>query len=59
MNGYICDNLSKSITVFQNAIERNKLCWKNGKKALDKGENVCTIFMDLSKVFDTINHDLA
>ena len=28
------------------------------KKALDKGENVCTIFMDLSKVFGTINHDL-
>ena len=28
------------------------------KKALDKGENVCTIFMDLSKAFDSINHDL-
>ena len=28
------------------------------KKALDKGENVCTIFMDLSKVFVSINHDL-
>ena len=25
---------------------------------LDKEENVCTIFMDLSKAFDTINHDL-
>ena len=28
------------------------------KKALDKGENVCTIFMDLSKAFDFINYDL-
>ena len=27
-------------------------------KALDKEENLCTIFMDLSKAFDTINHDL-
>ena len=30
--------------------------WK--KTALDKGENVCTILMDLSKAFDSINHDL-
>ena len=29
--------------------------WKNG---LDKGENICVLFMDLSKAFDTINHDL-
>ena len=29
--------------------------WKN---ALDKGEYVCVLFMDLSKAFDTINHDL-
>ena len=28
------------------------------KSALDKGENACVLFMDLSKVFDTINHDL-
>ena len=28
------------------------------EKALDKGENVCTIFMNLSKAFDTKNHDL-
>ena len=28
------------------------------KKALDKGENACTIFMDLSKAFDSVNHDL-
>ena len=29
--------------------------WKN---ALDKGEYVCVLFMDLSKAFDTINYDL-
>ena len=29
--------------------------WKN---TLDKGGFVCAIFMDLSKVFDTMNHNL-
>ena len=28
------------------------------EKVLDKGENVCTIFMDLSKAFYSIYHDL-
>ena len=28
------------------------------KSALDKGENICVLFMDLSKIFDTINHEL-
>ena len=28
------------------------------KRALDKGEYVSALLMDLSKVFDTINHDL-
>ena len=28
------------------------------KKAVDKGEYVSALFMDLSKAFDTINHDL-
>ena len=31
---------------------------ENWKNALDKGEYVCALFMDLSKAFDTINHDL-
>ena len=26
------------------------------KSALDKRENICVLFMDLSKAFDTINH---
>ena len=28
------------------------------KSALDKDENVSVLFMDLSKAFNTINHDL-
>ena len=28
------------------------------KKVLDKGGYVCAIVMDLSKAFDTLNHDL-
>ena len=28
------------------------------EKSLDKEENMSVIFMDLSKAFDTINHDL-
>ena len=43
-------------------MERNipyYLCYKNGKRFyLDKGENVCIIFMDFSKASDTISHDL-
>ena len=29
------------------------------KEALDKGNFVDAIFMDLSKAFDTLNHDLV
>ena len=28
------------------------------RKALDKKEYICVLFLDLSKAFDTINHDL-
>ena len=31
---------------------------ENWKSALDKSESVSALFMDLSKAFDTINHDL-
>ena len=33
-------------------------CSKNRKKLLDDSVFVCDIFMDLSKPFDTLNHDL-
>ena len=31
---------------------------ENFKEVLDKGNSVSAIFMDLSKAFDTLNHDL-
>ena len=31
---------------------------KNWKNALERGDSVCNLFMDLLKAFDTINHDL-
>ena len=31
---------------------------EKSKNVLDKGKNVCVLFMDLSNAFDTINHDL-
>ena len=31
---------------------------ENFKEALDKGKSVSAIFLDLSKVSDTLNHDL-
>ena len=30
---------------------------EKSKKAVDKGECVSALFLDLSKAFDTINHD--
>ena len=30
---------------------------QNWKSALDKSESVCALLMDLSKAFDSINHD--
>ena len=31
---------------------------ENFKKVLDKGNSVSAIYMDLSKAFNTLNHDL-
>ena len=57
----MCDKLSKYITGFRkcHGTQHSLLVMlEKWKKALDKGENVCTILMDLSKAFDSINHDL-
>ena len=55
------DKLSKPLTVFrknhstQHCLSGMLEIWK---KVLDKGGYICAIFMDLSKAFDTLNHDL-
>ena len=57
----MCDNISKYITGFRKCHGTQHsflVILEKWKKPLDKGENVCTIFMDLSKAFDSINHDL-
>ena len=61
MSNYIRDKLAHSITGFrklhgtQNSLVMILEKWK---RALDKGEYVSALFMDLSKAFDAINHDL-
>ena len=55
------DKLVNSITGFRKSHgTRNSLVvmLEKWKRALDKEEYVSTLFMDLSKAFDTINHDL-
>ena len=55
------DKLSKQLKKFrknhstQHCLSCMLEIWK---KVLDKGGYVCAIFMDLSKAFDTLNHDL-
>ena len=31
---------------------------ENWENELEKGDSVCSLFMDLLKAFDTVNHDL-
>ena len=56
------DNLSKQLTGFKKkkySIQHCLSCMLEiWKKVLDKGGYICAIFMDLSKAFDTLNHDL-
>ena len=60
INIYMQDKLSKHITGFRKSHEtQHSLCHKERwKSALDEGENICVLLMNLSKAFDTINHDL-
>ena len=61
INNYMQNKLSKYVTGFrkshgtQHSLMIMLEKWKN---VLDKGEYVCVLFMDLSKVFDIINRDL-
>ena len=61
INNHMQNKLSKYVTGFRKShgTQHSLLImfdkWKN---VLDKGEYVCVLFMDLSKAFDTINHDL-
>ena len=61
ITNYMTDKLAHSITGFRKSHgTQNSLVvmLEKWKRALDKGEYVSALFMDLSKVFDTINHDL-
>ena len=61
INGCMRDKLSKYIMGFKkcHGMQHSLLVMlEKWNKALDKRENVCTIFMDLWKALDSINHDL-
>ena len=52
--------INKLIFTCQVNCKNIKLDFENHMEhsALDKEKNICVLFMDLSKAFDTINHDL-
>ena len=61
ITNYMTDKLGHSITGFRKSRgTQNSLVpmLEKQKRGLDKGEYVSALFMDLSKVFDTKNHDL-
>ena len=54
------NKLSKYVTGFRKSHGTQHsliIMLEKWKDVLDKGEYVCVLFMDLSKAFDTINHD--
>ena len=56
------DKLSKRITGFRkpHGTKHSLMTMLDKcKSALNKEENICVLFIDLSKAFDTINHDLV
>ena len=61
INEYMENKFSKFITGFRklDGTQHSMVTMlEKWKKALDKKEYICVLFMDLSKAFDTINHDL-
>ena len=61
ITNYTIDKLAHSITGFRKSHGTQNylvVMLEKWKRALDKGEYFSALFMDLSKAFDTINHDL-
>ena len=62
INEYIESFLSKILTGFRKHHTIHMIFYlimlESFKEALDNGNSVSAIFMDLSKVFNTLNHDL-
>ena len=61
INSFMKNRISKCVTGFKKShgTQHSLIAMlEKWKKALDKEENLSAIFMDLSKVFDTINYDL-
>ena len=62
INDYLKDKLSKKLIGFrknhstQHCLSYILEIWKT---ILDKERYICAIFMDLSKAFDTLNHDFS
>ena len=54
------DKLSKQLTGFRknHSTQHCLSMLEIWKKVFDEGGYICAIFMDLSKAFDTLNHDL-
>ena len=60
INTYMKDKLSKCLMGFRKSHRTQDLLvnmLEKWKKAFDKGEHVSALFLDLSKAFDTINHE--
>ena len=61
ITNYMRDKSNKSITDFKKSHETQHslvVMLEKRKRAIDKGQCVSELFMDLSKAFHTINHDL-